>query len=203
MPPRSYQRIAADLRRRIAAGEWAPGDRIPSWRQLQAEYRVGQGAIRLAIEQLRAEGLVEGQPRTRLTVTYRPAVRTLINADAPWPYGRGDIELSAVRADEELARRLAVPLRARLHRERVELLDPDGRPAMVSTAWRRSPKELPYAACLYETYADNLRRDSATLLGLVVGAPVLIIERTRLDHRGQPVETADLVLPADRWRVRW
>jgi GntR family transcriptional regulator len=57
--PRPYQRVAADLRDRITSGEWPPGHRIPSWRNLAAEHDVGQGTIRLAIAELRAAGLVE------------------------------------------------------------------------------------------------------------------------------------------------
>jgi GntR family transcriptional regulator len=203
MPPRSHQRIAADLRRRIATGEWAPGERIPSWRQLQAEYGVGQGAVRLAITQLRAESLIEGQARARLTVAYRPAVRTLTDPDAPWPYGQGDAARSVTRADEDLAQRLALPLRTRLHRERVELLDPDGRPAMLVTTWRRTPAGLPYETYGCEVRGGILNREDAGMLGLAADTPVLVVERTRYSADGRPVETADLVLPADRWWIRW
>jgi DNA-binding GntR family transcriptional regulator len=35
-----YERIRSDLARRIAAGEWQPGDRIPTQPELVAEYTV-------------------------------------------------------------------------------------------------------------------------------------------------------------------
>ncbi|MGW7001303.1 winged helix-turn-helix domain-containing protein [Streptomyces sp. NPDC054933] len=57
-PP--HQRIADDLRRRVRSREWTVGQLLPSFRDLQAHYGVGLGAIRLAMEQLRSEGLIEG-----------------------------------------------------------------------------------------------------------------------------------------------
>jgi hypothetical protein len=128
-------------------------------------------------------------------------VHTLDDPDAPWPHGRGDVERSTVRADDDLARRLAVPARTRLLRERVELLDRNERPAMLVTSWRRTAAEQPHAGHRCVMYVGTLRRDDAGLLGLAAGIAVIVLERTRNDADGRPVETADLVLPADRWRV--
>ncbi|MEV4557711.1 GntR family transcriptional regulator [Kitasatospora sp. NPDC049285] len=48
--------------------------------------------------------------------------------------------------------------------------------------------------------ARTLTRAEAQTLGLLPGAPVLAVERTHYDRAtGRPVETADLVLPGDRW----
>lgn len=44
-----HRRIAADIERRIAAGEWLPGDPIPSRAALGREYRVHEQTIRLAV----------------------------------------------------------------------------------------------------------------------------------------------------------
>lgn len=203
MPPGSYQRVAADLRRRIIAGEWAPGERIPSWRALAAEYGVGQGAIRLAFEQLRAESLVEGSPRARLAVAYRPRMHILADPDAAWPHELEETKPSAARADDALARRLAVPAHTDLYREDAERLDSDGRPAMLATTWRRTKDELPHKRYVCEVRVSTMSRAAATILGLAAGMTVLLVERTRYDVEGRPVETADLVLPADRWTLRF
>lgn len=200
-PP--HQRIAAILRRHIRSGRWAPGDLLPSWRDLQAQYGVGQGAIRLAIEQLRAEGLVEGAPRARLWVAYPPAVRTLVEPDADWPYGTGDLELGACRATEDLAGRLQVPHGTRLHRERRELLDPGGTPAMLITTWQRGTRRLDYAVVRCEMRPHALTSAEGLLLGLPRRTRAFVVERTRLDAEGCPLQIADLVLPCDRWRVSW
>lgn len=56
-PP--YRRIAADLADRIASGEFAPGARIPSTRQLMAEYGVAMATATKILATLRERGVVE------------------------------------------------------------------------------------------------------------------------------------------------
>ena len=53
-PP--YRQLAADLRRRIAAGEYT--GRLPSEKDLAHEYEVAQGTVRKALGVLRDEGLI-------------------------------------------------------------------------------------------------------------------------------------------------
>lgn len=57
----SHERVAADLRRRIFEGEFPPGARIPSRKEISAEYEVGNTAALEAMKVLLAEGLVEGR----------------------------------------------------------------------------------------------------------------------------------------------
>lgn len=54
-----YDRIAADLRRRITEGELAPGERLPAETDLMDRYRVALNTVRRAVDMLAAEGLVE------------------------------------------------------------------------------------------------------------------------------------------------
>ncbi|MEU8112374.1 TetR/AcrR family transcriptional regulator C-terminal domain-containing protein [Micromonospora sp. NPDC048947] len=56
-PP--YRRIAAGLADRIASGELAPGARIPSTRQLMAEYGIAMATATKVLATLRERGLVE------------------------------------------------------------------------------------------------------------------------------------------------
>jgi AcrR family transcriptional regulator len=51
-------RIAADLRARIAAGEFAPGDRVPSTRELTRRWGVAMATATKALGALRDEGLL-------------------------------------------------------------------------------------------------------------------------------------------------
>ncbi|MFJ6480874.1 MULTISPECIES: TetR/AcrR family transcriptional regulator C-terminal domain-containing protein [unclassified Streptomyces] len=60
-PP--YLRIVAAIRRRIADGELAPGDRVPSTRQIAAQWGVALATATKALTTLRLEGLVEARPR--------------------------------------------------------------------------------------------------------------------------------------------
>lgn len=58
MTPRPFLVIAADLRDRIRAGEFAPGDLIPSVRQLVEQHGVAHATAFKAVRALAAEGLV-------------------------------------------------------------------------------------------------------------------------------------------------
>ena len=59
--PPPYMRVADDLRRRIAAGEWQVGERLPSRAKLATEYGVGPNVLQKAQERLIIEGLLEGR----------------------------------------------------------------------------------------------------------------------------------------------
>jgi GntR family transcriptional regulator len=54
----AYQQIADDLRRRIADSTLAPGAKLPSESDLIGQYKVSRVVARMAIAQLRADGLV-------------------------------------------------------------------------------------------------------------------------------------------------
>ncbi|WP_030154685.1 GntR family transcriptional regulator [Glycomyces sp. NRRL B-16210] len=68
-PP--YARIAAELRRRIADRELAPGDKVPSTRRVAQEFGVALATATKALDVLRAEGLVITRPRSGTVVAPR------------------------------------------------------------------------------------------------------------------------------------
>jgi GntR family transcriptional regulator len=53
-----YQQIKVLILQGLEAGEWKPGESIPSEMDLAARYRVSQGTVRKAIDELAAENLV-------------------------------------------------------------------------------------------------------------------------------------------------
>ena len=53
-----YQQIKALILRSLQAGEWKPGEAIPSEMDLAARFRVSQGTVRKAIDELAAENLL-------------------------------------------------------------------------------------------------------------------------------------------------
>ncbi|MEY2690336.1 MAG: hypothetical protein RL375_4536, partial [Pseudomonadota bacterium] len=53
-----YQQIKALLTRSLQDGEWRPGEAIPSELELAARFRVSQGTVRKAIDELAAENLL-------------------------------------------------------------------------------------------------------------------------------------------------
>lgn len=69
----TYRRIADDIAARIARGDLAPGDRVPSTRQLMAAYGVAMATATRVIGTLRDRGLVQA----------RPGVGTVVSVDGP------------------------------------------------------------------------------------------------------------------------
>lgn len=57
----AFRQVAADLREKITSGLLAPGDRLPSERELVDEYGVSRPTVRDAVNLLRSEGLVTSE----------------------------------------------------------------------------------------------------------------------------------------------
>jgi GntR family transcriptional regulator len=53
-----YQQIKALLTRSLQEGEWRPGEAIPSEQELAGRFRVSQGTVRKAIDELAADNLL-------------------------------------------------------------------------------------------------------------------------------------------------
>src|ERR1700704_5787733 len=53
-----YQQIKALITRSLQAGEWKPGEAIPSEMELAARFKVSQGTVRKAIDELATENLL-------------------------------------------------------------------------------------------------------------------------------------------------
>ena len=53
-----YQQIKGLILQSLQAGEWRPGELIPSEMELAARFKVSQGTVRKAIDELAAENLV-------------------------------------------------------------------------------------------------------------------------------------------------
>lgn len=58
----AYQRIADDIRRRIATGELASGDRLPTANELAKQWGVSGAVVTQALGVLKAEGLLTSAP---------------------------------------------------------------------------------------------------------------------------------------------
>ncbi len=73
----THEIVADALRRRIALGGYEPGEILPAERELAATLRIGRAALRTALRQLAAEGLVSTLPGrgggTKVLAPGRPA----------------------------------------------------------------------------------------------------------------------------------
>lgn len=97
MPEESrYRRIARDLRKRIQDGDLAPGDRLPSEKELEDEFDASRNTIRLALGTLRNQGLVESRAgrgtfvQQIIPITFHASRATRRPYEAP--YDSTDIE---------------------------------------------------------------------------------------------------------------
>ncbi|MEX2981755.1 GntR family transcriptional regulator [Streptomyces sp. C36] len=86
-----YQRIAAELRNAIRAGEYGPGDRLPGENELMAAYGVARMTARQALGVLQSEGITEARKGAGVFVrSFRPLHRRGIQrlAEGNWGAGR-------------------------------------------------------------------------------------------------------------------
>jgi GntR family transcriptional regulator len=113
-----YQQIKSLILQSLEAGEWKPGEAIPSEMDLAARFRVSQGTVRKAIDELAAENLVvrrQGKGTFVAThaeqhVRYRflKLMPDSGDRDSEGPAERAVLECKRVRATAEVARALAL-----------------------------------------------------------------------------------------------
>ncbi|MFD9961170.1 TetR/AcrR family transcriptional regulator C-terminal domain-containing protein [Amycolatopsis sp. NPDC058986] len=74
-PDPPYRRIVTEIRRRIAAGELAPGARVPSTRQIVKDWGVAMATATKVLATLRDEGVVVTRPGAGTVVAEAPERR--------------------------------------------------------------------------------------------------------------------------------
>lgn len=62
-PERPGERVERDLRERIDANEWLPGEALPTVAAFSQHYRVSPGVIQRVMKRLQADGEVRVVPR--------------------------------------------------------------------------------------------------------------------------------------------
>ncbi len=78
---RLYQALAEKIMRRIASGEFKPGERLPAERELAAVYKVSRPTVREAVIALEIEGLVEVRVGSGVYVISQTPTREGIERD--------------------------------------------------------------------------------------------------------------------------
>jgi GntR family transcriptional regulator len=228
--PPLYTRLRQALRDRVASGEWRPGDRLPTIRQLCELYGVSRITVVQALDTLAREGLLQRWQGKGVFVS-QPTPgqpRLLLLSFSEEAAGRGQAPASRVL---RLAREPATPgLTARLglradegvvFLERLRLVD--GQPHALQQAYlpehlvpglleRSEPIDslykvlsdayglLPTSAI--ESYVPiHLGLDQARLLEADPGTPAFQIERTTSDQHGRTIEFVNSVFRADRHQI--
>jgi GntR family transcriptional regulator len=113
-----YQQIKGLILQSMEAGEWKPGEAMPSEIDLAARYRVSQGTVRKAIDELAAENLVvRRQGKGTFVATHSEQhlkyrfLKLMPDAGDPGSEGPAErtvLECRRVRAGAEVARMLAL-----------------------------------------------------------------------------------------------
>jgi GntR family transcriptional regulator len=158
--------LAQGLRTRILAGEWRPGDRIPSEPELARSEAVSRSSMRAAITMLEEDGVVSRRHGSGTYVTYRPAlphdlgrnfgVSSLIRSTGMEP-DTVEVSSGAVPAPAAVAQALGVPEGAPVSSLR-RVRTADGRRVVDVSDWCRiehiPPDELPEGS-IYAALAER------------------------------------------------
>ncbi len=213
-----YAQVRARLIEGISAGEWRPGEAIPSESALAAAFGVAIGTIRKAVDSLVAEQVLKRHQGKGTFVTAHDGSRLMfhffhiVGRDGRRAYPEvRTLEFRRDRADAESARALAIAPHEKVVRIR-NLLSLEQVPALVDDI--TLPADL-YPGLtekiflardntIYHLYQSRyginvLRTDErlravaidgtlAPLLGMAPGAPALEIRRRALTFRDRPVE---------------
>ena len=213
-----YQQIKALMTRSLQEGEWLPGAAIPSEIELAARFKVSQGTVRKAIDELAAENLlVRRQGKGTFVATHAEEkvqfrfLRLTPDVGEPGGMERRVIDCRRQRAPAELARALQLrPNDAAIQVRR--LLSFRGAPVVLDDIWlpaslfkgltaeRLSGYRGPMYGLFESEFGVRMIRAeekiravaadpaSAVLLGLEAGSPLLSVERLSMTYGDKPVE---------------
>jgi GntR family transcriptional regulator len=213
-----YQQIKGLILQSLQAGEWKPGEAIPSEIELAARFRVSQGTVRKAIDELAAENLVlrrQGKGTFVAThaeqhVRYR-FLKLVPDNGGEGPAQRRILDCRRARASAEVARTLALRTGDSVVQVR-RVLSFGGVPTILEDMWLPGTtfKGLgieQLAAHQGPTYAlfevefgvrmvraeEKIRAvaadaQQAQLLALAPGSPLLSVERLSYTYNDVPME---------------
>ena len=213
-----YQQIKGLMTRSMQQGEWRPGALIPSEMELAARFKVSQGTVRKAIDELAAENLlVRRQGKGTFVATHAEEkiqfrfLRLTPDRGEPGGMERRFIDCRRQRAPAELARALHLrPNDAAIQVRR--LLSFCGTPVVLDDIWLPAPlfkgltaeRLSDYRGPMYGLFESEfgvrmIRAEekiravpadaaSAVLLALAPGAPLLSVERLSMTYGDKPVE---------------
>ena len=213
-----YEQVRARLVERLAAGEWAPGESIPSEQSLAARFNVAQGTVRKAIDALAKDNLlVRRQGKGTFVATHaeeavsRFRFLSLRRDDGVDEYPESRlVEVRRGRAGASVARALelksgdAVFLVRRVLSwdAKPVLVDDIHLPACLFPGFSRERLEAHTGSMygFFETFGVRMlqarerikavaaRAPIGELLALPAGSPLLEIERVAFTFGARPVE---------------
>jgi len=213
-----YQQIKALITQSLQSGEWKPGELIPSEVELAGRFKVSQGTVRKAIDELAAENLVmRRQGKGTFVSTHHEArahfrfLRLVPDEGVPHYPESKFIEVKRVRAPADVARLMELKSGdAVIFIKRVQYFD--GVPTIVEELWLpglifkglTAERLVEYKGPMYGLFetefgtrmiraSEQIRAvcadaGAAQLLDIDLGTPLLSSERVSFTYGDKPVE---------------
>ena len=213
-----YQQIKQLMLQSLQSGEWKPSAAIPSEMDLAVRFKVSQGTVRKAIDELAAENLlVRRQGKGTFVATHAEEqaqfrfLRLMPDEGEPGNMARRLIDCKRQRAPAEVARALQLAVSDPVIRVR-RVLSFRNSPVVLDDIWLPaklfkglSAQRLEhYSGTMYGLFEaefgvrmiraeEKIRAVAADgfgagLLGVLPGAPLLSVERLSLTYGDRPVE---------------
>jgi len=227
-----YQQIKALITQSLQSGEWKPGELIPSEVELAARFKVSQGTVRKAIDELSAENLVVRRQGKGTFVATHDEERAHFRflrlmpdvGDAHHPDNKV-IEVKRLRAAADVARLLDIKSGdSVIFIKRVQSFD--GVPTILEELWLpghifkglTAERLIEYKGPMYGLFEsefgthmiraqEKLRAVSADdvvaeLLVVAPHSPLLSVERVSFTYGDRPVEVRRGLYVTDRHHYR-
>ena len=227
-----YQQIKGLLLGRLQAGEWKPGEMIPSEVELAGRFKVSQGTVRKAIDELAQENhLVRRQGKGTFVATHAEErtqyrfLRLMPDDGVDGRLQRRLLECRRMRAPADVAR--ALDLKAGEAAVQIRrLLLSAAQPVVLDDIWLpgglfkglSADKLGSWRGPMYGLFEsefgvrmvraeERIRAvaagaDDAALLAVPVQAPLLLVERLSFTYGDRPVELRRGLYRTDRFHYR-
>ncbi len=213
-----YQQIKSLITQSLQSGEWKPGELIPSEVELATRFKVSQGTVRKAIDELSAENLVvRRQGKGTFVATHQEAraqfrfLRLQSDSEETHYPDNRIIDVRRLRAPAEVARLLDIKSGdSVIFIKRLQSFD--GAATIVDELWLpgslfkglTAERLIEYKGPMYALFetefgtrmiraSEQVRAvgadgDAAALLAVALGAPLLSVERISFSYGDRPVE---------------
>lgn len=213
-----YQQIKALITQSLQSGEWKPGELIPSEVELANRFKVSQGTVRKAIDELAAENLVvRRQGKGTFVATHHEVraqyrfLRLMPDVGEPHNADNKILEVKRLRAPAEVARLLDLksgdPV---IFIKRVQAFD--AVPTILEELWLpgvlfkglTAERLVEYKGPMYGLFetefgtrmiraTERIRavvadENVSELLRVAVNTPLLSVERVSFTYGDKPVE---------------
>lgn len=212
-----YEQIRQLIVAALAAGEWRPGDALPSEAALAERFHASPGTVRRALDELTVAHVVERRQGAGTFVATHTAPRDayrflrLVADDGTVGFKRELVHCRRARASAETARALHLRTSEPVIEVR-RLLLRGTRPVVLDDLWlpERHFAGLTaeiingYPGTLYALFEERYRvhmvradeklravaasAEAAALLGLEAGTPLLSVDRVAYTYGDRPVE---------------